>query len=54
VRLRPCERDRNENWLLIKERDEYARDGATAAVIEREGTRPLRMASKSPRRRTTA
>jgi bifunctional non-homologous end joining protein LigD len=36
VRLRPRERDRNENWLLIKERDAYARDGATATVIERD------------------
>src|ERR1700676_5473632 len=27
VRLKPRDRDRNENWLLIKERDEYDRAG---------------------------
>jgi hypothetical protein len=32
ARRRP-ERDRNENWWLIKERDEYARAGAAAVVI---------------------
>jgi bifunctional non-homologous end joining protein LigD len=36
VRLKPRDRDRNENWLLIKERDEYARAGATAEAIEHE------------------
>jgi hypothetical protein len=44
VRLKP--RDRNENWLLIKKPDEYARAGAMAEVIEREGARQAKMASK--------
>ncbi len=38
VRLRPRDRDHNENWLLIKERDEFARAGVTAEAIEREST----------------
>jgi hypothetical protein len=44
VRLKP--RDRNENWLLTKKPDEYARAGAMAEVIEREGARQAKMASK--------
>jgi bifunctional non-homologous end joining protein LigD len=36
VRLKPRDRDRNENWLLINERNEYARAGATAEAIEHE------------------
>jgi hypothetical protein len=46
VRLRPRERDRGENWLLIKEHDQYVRAGASAEVIEREGTHQATTAPK--------
>jgi bifunctional non-homologous end joining protein LigD len=46
VRLRPRERDRGENWLLIKEHDQSVRAGASAEVIEREGTHQATTAPK--------
>jgi DNA ligase D-like protein (predicted 3'-phosphoesterase) len=38
--------DRGENWLLIKEHDQYVRAGASAEVIEREGTHQATTAPK--------
>src|SRR5918996_3970492 len=34
VRLKPKEGERGDNWLLIKERDPFARPGADAAILE--------------------
>jgi bifunctional non-homologous end joining protein LigD len=34
VRLKPKEGDRGDNWLLIKERDPFARPGSDAAILE--------------------
>jgi DNA ligase D len=34
VRLKPKEGERAESWLLIKERDPYARPGSDAAILE--------------------
>jgi DNA ligase D len=34
VRLKPKEGDRGDNWLLIKERDAFARPGSDGAVLE--------------------
>jgi bifunctional non-homologous end joining protein LigD len=34
VRLKPKEGDRGDNWLLIKERDAFARPGSDAAILE--------------------
>jgi DNA ligase D len=34
VRLKPNEGERGENWLLIKERDPFARPGSGAAILE--------------------
>ena len=41
VRLKPKEGERGDNWLLIKERDPYARPGprATHLLEERAGER---------------
>ncbi|WBV41939.1 DNA ligase D [Pseudoroseomonas cervicalis] len=36
VRMAPRGRDRGENWLLIKERDDFVRPGADAAWMEAE------------------
>ena len=34
VRLKPKEGERGDNWLLIKERDPFARPGSDAAILE--------------------
>ena len=34
VRLKPKEGERGDNWLLIKERDPFARPGSEAAILE--------------------
>jgi bifunctional non-homologous end joining protein LigD len=34
VRLKPKEGERGDNWLLIKERDPFARPGSAAAIVE--------------------
>ena len=34
VRLKPKEGERGDNWLLIKERDPFARPGSGAAIVE--------------------
>ena len=34
VRLKPKEGERGDNWLLIKERDSFARPGSDAAIVE--------------------
>ncbi len=34
VRLKPKEGERGDNWLLIKERDPFARPGSEAAIVE--------------------
>ncbi|MDF2781513.1 MAG: ligD, partial [Geminicoccaceae bacterium] len=34
VRLKPKEGERGESWLLIKERDPFARPGSDAAILE--------------------
>jgi bifunctional non-homologous end joining protein LigD len=34
VRIKPREGDRGDNWLLIKERDPYARPGSDAAILD--------------------
>jgi DNA ligase D len=34
VRLKPKDGDRGDNWLLIKERDPFARPGSDAAILE--------------------
>jgi bifunctional non-homologous end joining protein LigD len=34
VRLKPKEGERGDNWLLIKERDPFARPGSGAAILE--------------------
>lgn len=33
VRMKPRPKDRGENWLLIKERDEFVREGGVAEVV---------------------
>ncbi|MGI4745744.1 MAG: DNA ligase D [Janthinobacterium lividum] len=34
IRLKPRPREKSESWLLIKEHDEFEREGADAAVLE--------------------
>ncbi|MBV8575868.1 MAG: DNA ligase D, partial [Acetobacteraceae bacterium] len=47
VRLKPRAKDRTENWLLIKERDDDVARGADAAVLEQVDPPPAKKPRKS-------
>ena len=49
IRLKPRPKDHAENWLLIKEHDEFERPGIDAAALESEGKLPSAPAKRAVR-----